>query len=198
MCKWVEWREYIFRFRHFLVYWQGFRIISENLEVFFSSDKLSQPENPIFESELMSLRWVWCYTDLWEIVLSREMLAVWDIAEQWGGSECHGKIWKSNFFVGCEILVGLRTLERGTRNAELLAAGTKRLPAGPPRALAGCCRQPASSFLAIFISRGYTTGCNMHSHWADQQGVAVQRLRRTSWTSWTPAHMVNTWQRQAG
>ena len=25
---------------------------------------------------------------------------------------------------------------RGTRNAELLAAGSKRLPAGPPRALA--------------------------------------------------------------
>ena len=47
-----------------LVYWQGFGIISENLEDFFSSDKLSQPENPIFESDSMSLRWVWCYTDL--------------------------------------------------------------------------------------------------------------------------------------
>ena len=48
-------------------------------------DKLSEPENPIFESERLSLGWVWCYTDLSEKLSSLEKCWWWCEILQGGG-----------------------------------------------------------------------------------------------------------------
>ena len=88
----------------------------------FYCDKLSAPENPIFESKSMSLRCVWHYR---EIVLCSNFMCV---ARYCGGVQggsregLESKQWNTRLSLVWDIGGGGRSRERGTRNADELAA----------------------------------------------------------------------------
>ena len=136
----------------------------------FYCDKLSAPENPIFESKSMSLRWVWRYR---EIVLCSNFMCV---ARYCGGVRgLKGGTGKQT--MKHKIVVGVRYWWRWQDSregdSECRRTGCKRLAGGPqehPLDNPGC-------FLAIFISRFDTSLCNMHWQGADQQGACPEPER---------------------